>query len=326
MISSMTPRPDDGDSSAGTQPASPHGFDLSAADERLLRGPLPPRALAWAVAAVGAGARVREVRALAGGTSSAVHALRLEDACGRAHSFVLRRFVRLDWLAEEPDIAEREATALRLLADGRLPTPQLVAVDPLGIAVGVPAVLMTRLEGHIEWDPPALDPFLHGLAETLIAIHATPIPAGVALPAYAPYALAMHRPPVWASRPEVWLRAIDVLEGPAPLDEQVFIHRDYHPGNVLWCHEQVSGVVDWVNASIGSSWADVGHCRVNLADPFGQPAADRFLELYRAACGRTDDYHPYWDIVAAIGGLDESCDTQPSAGDERFLAEAVCRL
>jgi hypothetical protein len=197
MISSMTPRPDDGDSSAGTQPASPHGFDLSAADERLLRGPLPPRALAWAVAAVGAGARVREVRALAGGTSSAVHALRLEDACGRAHSFVLRRFVRLDWLAEEPDIAEREATALRLLADGRLPTPQLVAVDPLGVAVGVPAVLMTRLEGHIEWDPPALDPFLHGLAETLTAIHATPIPAGVALPAYAPYALAMHRPPVW---------------------------------------------------------------------------------------------------------------------------------
>jgi aminoglycoside phosphotransferase (APT) family kinase protein len=124
----------------------------------------------------------------------------------------------------------------------------------------------------------------------------------------------------------VWLRAIEVLEGRAPAHERVFIHRDYHPGNVLWRREEVSGVVDWVNASIGSPWADVGHCRVNLASQLGQRAADRFMDLYRAACGRSDDYHPYWDIVAAIGGLDESCDTERSPSDERFLAEAVSRL
>jgi aminoglycoside phosphotransferase (APT) family kinase protein len=98
------------------------------------------------------------------------------------------------------------------------------------------------------------------------------------------------------------------------------------PGNVLWRREKVSGVVDWVNASIGSPWADVGHCRVNLADRFGQPAAERFLDAYRAVSGRRDAYHPYWDISAAIGGLDESCDTEPSPGDERFLADAVSKL
>jgi hypothetical protein len=32
------------------------------------------------------------------------------------------------------------------------------------------------------------------------------------------------------------------------------------------------------------------------------------------------------DIVAAIGGLDESCDTEPSASDESFLAEAASKL
>lgn len=321
----MTPRPDAEDCPPGAQPQL-HGFHLSPADERLLRGPPPPQALQWAAAAVGAGARVREVRALDGGTSSAVHALSVEDASGRAHSLVLRRFVRLDWLAEEPDLAEREATALGLLADGRLPTPQLVAVDQQGVAAGVPAVLMTRLPGRIEWDPPALEPFLRRLAELLPTIHATPVPADVMLPDYQPYELGMHRPPVWASRPDVWLRAIEVLEGPAPSHERLFIHRDYHPGNVLWRREEVRGVVDWVNASIGSPWADVGHCRVNLAEPFGQPAAERFLDLYRAASGRRGEYHPYWDIVAAIGGLDESCDTEPSASDESFLAKAVSRL
>jgi len=147
----MPPRPDGRDGPAGAQ-AQPqlHGFHLNPADERLLRGQPPPQALQWAAAAVGAGARVRAVRALEGGTSSAIHALSVEDASGRTHSLVLRRFVRLDWLAEEPDLAEREATALAVAADGQLPTPQLVATDPRGEAAGVPAVLMTRLRALSE--------------------------------------------------------------------------------------------------------------------------------------------------------------------------------
>jgi aminoglycoside phosphotransferase (APT) family kinase protein len=304
----------------------PHGFELSAADERLLRAPIPAPALEWAAAAVGPGARVREARALAGGTSSAVHELSVDDAGGHRHELVLRRFVRLDWLAEVPDLAEREATALRLLEAGRLPTPRLVAVDPNGAAAGVPAVLMTRLPGQVVWDPPVVEEFLRALAEPLPAVHATTIAAGTSVPEYRPYRLEMHRAPAWASRPEVWVRAIDVVEGPAPEGDRAFIHRDYHPGNVLWLAGQVSGLVDWVNASIGSPWADVGHCRVNIASELGQEAAERFLALYRTASGRNDEYHPYWDISAAIGGLDESADEQPSQSDENFLATAVARL
>lgn len=52
------------------------------------------------------------------------------------------------------------------------------------------------------------------------------------------------------------------------------------------------------HASIGSPYADVGRCRVNLAHQFGQDAADRFLAIYQDRTGR-QDYHPYWDIVAA---------------------------
>jgi aminoglycoside phosphotransferase (APT) family kinase protein len=131
---------------------------------------------------------------------------------------------------------------------------------------------------------------------------------------------------VWASRPRVWLAAIEALDTGPPAEERSFVHRDYHPGNVLWHGGRVSGLVDWVNASIGSPWVDVGHCRVNLASQVGQPAVDRFLDHYRAASGRTDDYHPYWDIAAALGGLDEDIDAMPSLADENFLVEAVRRL
>ena len=322
----MTAGPDKPGERDAVERAGPHGFRLTSDDERLLRGPVPARALAWAARAVGDGARAVRSRALAGGASSAVHALTVLTGDGFLEELVLRRFVRGDWLAEEPDLARHEAMALDVAAGCPVPTPRLVAVDEDGAEAGEPAVLMTRLPGATVWVPAEADPFLRTLAEILPAAHATPVAAGASLPDYAPYRVMMRRAPRWATRPNVWSQAIELLDGPVPGDERLFVHRDYHPGNVLWKRDELTGVVDWVNASIGSAWADVGHCRVNLAGALGQDAADRFLELYRVAAGRDDHYHPYWDISAAIGGLDEDADDRPSPVDEDFLTAAVSQL
>ena len=182
----------------------PHGFVLSAEDDRLLRGPVPERALAWAARAVGEGARVVASRPLAGGTSSAVHALTVSTADGDIEELVLRRFVRSDWLAEEPDLAGHEATALEVVAGCPVPTPRLVAVDEDGGEAGEPAVLMTRLPGGVVWDP--------------VRCRAVPAdvgrdPAGGARDAgsglcvaaqFASYRVEMRRAPRWATRPDVW--------------------------------------------------------------------------------------------------------------------------
>lgn len=58
---------------------------------------------------------------MSGGTSSAVHIVQLEARCGERLRLVLRRYVCDDWLAEEPDLAAREAHALRVLEDSPLP-------------------------------------------------------------------------------------------------------------------------------------------------------------------------------------------------------------
>ena len=300
--------PEDGLTASG----SPlHGDDLSAADEQVLRGPLPARAIAWCERA--AGGRAAAVRALTGGASSAVHAVDLAD--GRA--LVLRRFVRPEWLAEEPDIAEREAAALALVDRSTVPTPRLVAVDPTGAEAGDPAVLMTRLPGRVVWRPDDLDGFLRGLAALLPAIHATPVD-GAALPDYEPYALETHAPPGWSRRPEVWERAFAIFDGPAPAGARLLIHRDFHPGNVLWADGGVSGVVDWASAEIGAPAADIGHCRWNLARALSLDAADRFLALTGVA-----DYDPYWDVVATVGGYDAPALAAKTAREEEFLARAV---
>jgi aminoglycoside phosphotransferase (APT) family kinase protein len=304
----------------------PHGYELAPEDATILRDDPPAQALRWVESAVGQGASTLDVRALHGGTSSAIHAVDVGTRNGRTHRLVLRRFVRVDWLAEEPDAPEREAAALEAVHRSTVATPRLVALDPDGTDAGVPALLMTRVAGCIDWHPAELEPYLRRLAAALPAIHAVAPPFDARIPEYDPYELRLSGPPGSSRRPEVWSRAIEAFQHRPSSAERRFIHRDYHPGNVLWREGQLVGVVDWVHASIGSPDADAGHCRANLAGWFGLEAADRFLDLYLAASGR-DDYHPYWDIAAALGGHEEEAfDTDRESGDEAFLAQAVARL
>jgi aminoglycoside phosphotransferase (APT) family kinase protein len=303
----------------------PHGYELAHEDATLLRGAPPQRAIRWVESRVGGGARAIKVRALDGGTSSAIHAVDVRTASGPVRRLVLRRFVRADWLAEEPDAPQREAEALEVLRRSRVPTPRLVALDDEGSDAGVPALLMTRLPGRVDWYPASLEDYVRRLAEALPRIHATRLPADSRIPTYHPYELQLSGPPRCSRRPEIWSRAIEAFEQPPPSSERAFIHRDYHPGNVLWRGGAV-GVVDWVHASIGSPDADAGYCRGNLAGWFGLDAADRFLELYLAASGRSE-YHPYWDIAAVLGGNgDEAFLTDGEPEDEPLLAQAVSRL
>jgi aminoglycoside phosphotransferase (APT) family kinase protein len=296
----------------------PHGFELTPEDHELLRSEPPARALRWCEGVVGRGAELVGIAPLPGGTASAVHALDVRDARGRVRRLVLRRFVRRDWLEEEPDAPRREATALEIVDSCPVPTPRLLALDARAERTDVPALLMTRLGGSIEWNPAELEPFLAHLAAVLPDIHGTTIPPGATLPDYRPYHPRPRRPPSWSARPDVWVRAFEVFDGPAPAHDRCLIHRDYHPGNVLWADGAVSGVIDWSNASVGSANADIGHCRVNLAGYIGIEAAERFLEI----TGR-EDYHPYWDLVAALGGFEEG---DIDARDEDFVAYAVGRL
>lgn len=49
----------------------------------------------------------------------------------------------------------------------------------------------------------------------------------------------------------------DFVREPRPQVKPCFIHRDYHPTNILWVDDKVSGVVDWVNACRGPAGIDI---------------------------------------------------------------------
>jgi len=300
-----------GVSPTGHSPA--HGFCDDEVTRRLLRSRPPRQALAWAAAHLGG--PVVSARALRGGMSSAVHLLTAHDGERQRRQAVLRRYVREETIADEPDIAAREARALGVAGSAGVPTPALLAVDAAGTAAGVPAVLMSRLPGRVDWWPSDVDSWLRRLAELLPTIHAAPLPPPGALKSFAPYPQASYRPPAWTRHPEVWELAAEIYHGPAPSLPAVLLHRDFHPGNVLWRRGKVSGVVDWQGACTGPSVADVAHCRVNLLT-FGTETAQRFTDLWQQAAGAT--YHPWADVVTIVGFLD---DLRDDWGSERLLVE-----
>jgi len=256
--------------------------------------------------ALGRGARVTAVRRLRGGSSAAVHLLGVAGRAADPRWVVLRRFVRAEWLIEEPDVAEREARVLDALRGTGLPVPECLALDATGAECDVPAVLMTRVPGRIELSPPDLPAYLARLAAFLPELHALGPVEG--LPTYrAWFRSRPFEPPAWSRRPELWHRANELASVPPPSTAVTLIHRDYHPANTLWRYGRLSGVTDWVNASNGPPGNDVAHCRVNLSALFGMDAADAFLAAYESIAGV--EQHPYWDLLDAL-------DTGPPASGQ----------
>ncbi len=242
--------------------------------------------------------RVAAASGIRGATSSRLDNVELEDATTRRH-VVLRRFTNEKWVKSEPDLALREGTSLQHAKRAGLSVPALIAVDARGEECGVPATLAEKLEGEVVLQPANSGDWLRGLAESAAQIHR--VEASGFRWKYRRYNEGERLTvPPWSNQEGSWEKAIDIVQGRSPWYRECFIHRDYHPSNVLWRDGRVSGVVDWVNGCRGPAGIDVAWCRHNLANLHGVRVADDFLELYVAAAGAEFVYDPYWDLMSVV--------------------------
>ena len=263
-----------------------------------LRAAPPVEALAWVSHVTGGVVESCEV--LLGAGSSAMHVVTVRRNEGQLEEVVLRRYV-LPGELHDPGIADREAAALAFVEPVRVPTPRLIGCDSTGARAGVPAVLMSRLDGRPVWEPRHRQSWCEQLAETMEMVHDTQLPAGTAISEYHPYSQASYVPPAWARRPSVWERAVEVFHGPAPTGSSRFVHRDFHPGNVLWERGRLTGVVDWQHACVGPPVVDVGHLRLNLFFS-DRDLAELFTDTWERLTASA--YDPWADVAAIIGMLD----------------------
>ena len=263
------------------------------------RGRPSVAALNW-VREVSGGAQILAVRLLRTGGWHANHAVTVLEPTGKERQLVLRRWARPGWELEDPDFtASREEAVLGLLERAGLPTPRVVASDPRGATCDVPALLITRLPGHPPRVVRDLDSFLTQLAQGLARVHRLPVDAREVPGFRTYYPMREAQLPSWLRKDRVWEAALAAAREAEPT-EASFIHRDYHPGNSLWRHGALTGIVDWTQASRGPVEVDVGSMRWNLAADFGLPAADRFLEAYRASSHLELRDQPIWDLVTLM--------------------------
>jgi aminoglycoside phosphotransferase (APT) family kinase protein len=281
-------------------------------------------AAVWVLGQVPRGRRVLRVQRLTGGLTSEVTAVTVEDAAGRRHRFVLRRWTGKPWPDGTVDdghaLVAREAAVLGLLEPTTIRAPRVVATDRRGDSAGLPALLMTRLPGRLELTPADPQAWVEQLAAQLVEIHHLTPPA--ALPAYESWlTVGGAAVPEWATRPALWRAALDAVAEEPGIRSGGFVHHDYQQFNVLWSSGRVSGVVDWVWASQGPPDADVVHCRLNLCLLYGAERAIAFQTAYESMAGRRVD--PWWDVAGVVDGLGWSATELQTQAGRRLRVDAA---
>jgi aminoglycoside phosphotransferase (APT) family kinase protein len=261
--------------------------------------PFPSRStLQWVIENAAAD-EVVSVQPLVGGWTSAMHAVTVRRGSDE-HTLVLRRMFREPWRTHARELLEREAMVLQMLAGHPVPTATLLAVDPTASATDEPALLMSQLPGRLRLDDLGVTA---PLAQMLARIHRIRPDDGDRPRPYQSWAFPERRAvPAWAERPQLWQRAFGLIDVHPPDYEGCFLHRDFHPGNVLFDGGTITGVVDWVETSWGPADLDVAHCSTALSLLHGTDAAKHFRDDYRAAGGALGGDR-YWSLIDAVGFL-----------------------
>ncbi|MFD4917287.1 phosphotransferase family protein [Streptomyces virginiae] len=262
----------------------------------------------WVEHGLSGAERIEKVVRLRGGWTSRMRRLDLGGPDG-PRSLVLRSFVAPFYVRHAEGLLTREADILRLLADTDVPAAELVAVDATARHCDHPSLLMSLLPGTVRVGDRQADDRADLLARQLVRIHHLPVSAQWRPRTYQPWASAERvSPPADTERPELWQRAIDVIRREPPAYQGRFLHRDFHPGNVLFTGTgedlRISGVVDWVETSWGPADLDVAHCSTALALLHGVPAGMRFADRYAAAGGNLAEdraAHLHWRLLDALG-------------------------
>ena len=251
------------------------------------------QARAWVASVTGAG-EIRAIRSLSHGVASKVELVAVD---GR--ELVLRTYGAHSLIDAMPDAVANEVAALTAAGDVLAPlVPQVVDFDPSGASAGRPALIMTLRPGA----PVVRDVDVRRLAVPLAQLHGSMLPRGLG-PVWRWRDPARALIPEWTRAPAAWESLAERLRSPSPAAPSVFLHRDYHPGNVLWTAGEITGIVDWATAGIGPRGIDVAHTRANLALVDGVAAADAFLAAY---VERVSDYRhePWWDAADLFGFTD----------------------
>lgn len=222
---------------------------------------------------VSPGSRLLQAAPLMGGVSAEVIDLQLQLPDGSPCRLVLRAHGAVD-RGRNPDIAQQEFRLLQALGRAGVPAPRPCLLDQSGELWPVPYLVVEYISGQTSLPSEDLGGSLAQMAQALALIHRVD-----------PSALG-------------FLPRVDV--GPQNhCGQVVLLHGDFWPGNLLWQHGQLAGVIDWEDAALGDPLLDLANARLELTWAAGQAAAELFTRQYLGQQAVDARELPWWDLWVA---------------------------
>jgi aminoglycoside phosphotransferase (APT) family kinase protein len=302
-----------------------------------------PAALSRLLAAIDPQLRLVTSQPLTGGVSSEVTVIDAVRPGGLTERLVVRQYGAAN-LASDPDSAAHEHLLLTVLRSAGLPVPRPRCFDESGQILPSPYLVTEFIEGAIMTRPDELTLPLAGfgsqLAAALAGLHTasltlTDVPHLTDIRDRVTRKLETRPGCLDAALDEAAIRAaLGRIWPPPQLNQPVVVHGDYWPGNVLWRHDRLAGVLDWEDAAVGDPLADLGNGRMELCMLFGWPAAVAFTAAYRAVLPGLDfSALAHWDLYAALRhagrmgewGLSAAELARLEAGHREFSAVALAQ-
>lgn len=241
------------------------------------------------------------IEPIIGGRTDTISAVRF----GHGDPLILRYAPAAVWGETGRRHIRAEALGQQLMGASGLPVPRFVAADPDARHTGDFLNLSTWLPGRVRLgtlSAPAIDE----LARVAAIIHATAVTVDQRPPPYAFWAPANLQVPTWSERPALWEQAIALFGAGPPDTPSGLVHHDFHPGNVLWDGDRITGVIDWAETSWGPADLDVVHSVTNIALLQDAASAQTFVTAYEQHGGQVDRRSAarrFWVVSDLLGFL-----------------------
>jgi aminoglycoside phosphotransferase (APT) family kinase protein len=258
----------------------------------------------------GAATRIVASKLLQGGRSKQTVLVSLEN---QGPSWPNEMVIRQDWGKGVPNISVVfEYYVVEALRRTGIKAPETLFLEISAEPMGAPFMAVTRLNGCARgnlFSPPASERMALQLAQQLGVLHSMPIGAFAAVPdlptraythlqmraeleEYRRQYAAFDRPNPTIDAIFAWLSAgSEKISGP-----QSLVHGDLGFHNYLVAGDDLTGILDWELAHLGSPAEDLGYCRGDIEQ---MTTWTKFIQTYRAAGGpdidaRVLDFYTLW--------------------------------
>ena len=291
--------------------------------------------------------RLAQARPLLGGQSATMTAVTWHTQTGKQKSAVIRQ-PRPEKLASNPQITAVEFQILRALQKISVKTPTPYLLDESCTILPTPYLVMEKIDGSPQYDPPDRIAFATQVATQLAHIHSLN-PTDFSLTSLPKTEAAVGRLIAWytaqtsPSSPQTaqLIQTVTADQRWLTPNRATLLHGDFWPGNWLWSNNKLQAIIDWEDAQQGDPLADFAITRLDMMLIFDQTTMDKFTQVYQAAANLDFSPLPYWDLYAALraaSGIDQWATGWPALGRaditsasmrtayNRFIRQAYQRL